>query len=153
MVKNPDYYLKGKPYLDELYYQVIPDGASRSVAFETGKIDVVPVVPWRISDIPRLRDLPNTRSTEKGWEYFAPLSWFWLNNRKPPMDNVKFRQAVMYALDREFAKDVLWNGYGKVATGPLSSKLPFYKNVARPMPMIPQRPRHSLRKSATTASR
>ena len=129
LVKNPDYYVKGKPYLDELYYQVIPDGASRSVAFETGNIDVVPGGSVENFDIPRLKDLPNTCMTEKGWEYFAPLSWLWLNNRKAPMDNVKFRQAVMYALDREFAKEVLWNGYGKVATGPLSSKLPFYKDV------------------------
>lgn len=124
--KNADYYLDGKPYLDELIYQIIPDGASRAVAYETGKIDILPGGSVENFDIPRLSALPNTCTTEKGWEYFAPLSWLWLNNRTAPMDNPKFRQAIMFALDREFAKDVLWNGYGKVATGPFSSKLPFY---------------------------
>lgn len=124
--KNKDYYLDGKPYLDELIYQIIPDGASRAVAFETGKVDILPGGSVENFDIPRLTALPNTCTTEKGWEYFAPLSWLWLNNRTAPMDNPKFRQAIMYAMDREFAKDVLWNGYGKVATSPFSSKLPFY---------------------------
>ncbi len=50
----------------------------------------------------------------------------WLNNRSGPTANKKFRQAVMYAVDREFAKDVIWNGYAKVATGPSASTLKYY---------------------------
>lgn len=129
LVKNADYYIKEKPYLDEVIYHIIPDGASRAVAYETGTVDILPGGSVENFDIQRLAALPNTCTTEKGWEYFAPLSWLWLNNRKAPMDNPKFRQAIMYAMDREFAKDVLWNGYGKVATGPFSSKLPFYKDT------------------------
>jgi peptide/nickel transport system substrate-binding protein len=129
LAKNTDYYLEGKPYLDEVFYHIIPDGAARAVAYETGTVDIVPGGAVENFDIPRLSGMENTCTTEKGWEYFAPLSWLWLNNRTAPMDNPKFRQAIMYALDREFAKDVLWNGYGKVATGPFSSKLPFYKDM------------------------
>jgi peptide/nickel transport system substrate-binding protein len=50
----------------------------------------------------------------------------WLNNRAGPTSNKKFRQAVMYAVDRNFAKDVIWNGLGKVATGPSASTIKFY---------------------------
>jgi len=25
LVKNPNYHIKGKPYIDEIYWQVIPD--------------------------------------------------------------------------------------------------------------------------------
>jgi len=32
----------------------------------------------------------------------------------------------MYAVDRNFAKDVIWNGLGKVATGPSVSTIKFY---------------------------
>ncbi|WP_128254131.1 ABC transporter substrate-binding protein [Falsirhodobacter deserti] len=124
--KNDAYWDKGKPYLDEVIYHVIPDAASRAVAYETGVVDILPGGSVENFDIPRLTELPNTCITDKGWEYYAPLSWMWLNNRNPPMDNPKFRQAVMYAMDRQFALDVLWNGYGKVATGPISSKTPFY---------------------------
>ncbi len=126
LVKNQDYYIKGKPHLDEIYYQIIPDAAARAVAFESGQIDVLPGGTVENFDIPRVSALPNTCVTEKGWEYYAPMSWLWLNNRNPPLNNPKFRQAIMYAMDREFAKDVLWNGMGRVADGPFSSKLPYY---------------------------
>ena len=33
LVKNPNYHEKGKPYLDEIYWQIIPDAAARSVAY------------------------------------------------------------------------------------------------------------------------
>ncbi|AYD04416.1 ABC transporter substrate-binding protein [Neorhizobium sp. NCHU2750] len=137
LVKNPDYYIKGKPYLDEIYYQIIPDAAARAVAFESGAIDVLPGGTVENFDIPRVSALPHTCVTDKGWEYYAPMSWLWLNNRTKPMDNPKFRQAIMYAMDREFAKDVLWNGMGRVADGPFSSKLPFHSDGGPQYPHDP----------------
>ena len=49
-----------------------------------------------------------------------------MNQRKPPFDNVKVRQAVMHALNRKFIVDNIFFGLGKVATGPISSSTPFY---------------------------
>lgn len=126
LVKNENYYLPGKPAIDEIYWQVIPDAASRSVAFETAQIDVLPGGSVEYFDVTRLAKLDGVCSTEAGWEYFAPLQWFWLNHRKGPMSDKRFRQAIMYAMDRDFAKDVVWNGYGKVATGPIASRTRFY---------------------------
>jgi peptide/nickel transport system substrate-binding protein len=125
-VKNEDYYMDGLPYVDEVYYHVIPDAASRAVAYETGKVDVLPGGSVENFDVPRIRDLDNTCVTDKGWEYFGPHSWIWVNMNNKPLDDVKVRQAMMHALDRDFAKDALWNGLGKVATGPVSSATKFY---------------------------
>ena len=126
LVKNEDYYMEGKPYVDEIYYHVIPDAASRAVAYETGKVDVLPGGSVENFDVPRIREMENTCITDQGWEYFGPLSWIWINMNNKPLDDVKVRQAMMHALDRDFAKDALWNGLGKVATGPLSSSTRFY---------------------------
>lgn len=126
LVKNDDYYIDGQPYLDEIYWQVIPDAASRSVAFETGKIDVLPGGSVENFDIPRLTEMDGVCSTGKGWEYFAPHAFMWLNNGEGPTSNKLFRKAIMYAMDREFVRDVIWNGFGKVATGPVSSATRFY---------------------------
>ena len=49
LVKNEDY------YIDEIYWQVIPDAASRAVAFETGKVDVLPGGSIENFDIPRIQ--------------------------------------------------------------------------------------------------
>ena len=128
LVKNPNYYIKGKPNLDEIYWHVIPDAAARAVAFETGKVDVLPGGSIENFDVPRLTKLANTCFTGAGWEFFSPHAWLWLNNRSGPTANKKFRQAIMYAIDRNFAKDVIWNGLGKVATGPSASSIKFYSD-------------------------
>lgn len=125
-VKNENYHVKGLPYLDEIYWHVIPDAASRSVAYETGKIDVLPGGSVENFDIPRLTALDNSCSTSDGWEYFSPHAWLWINNRTYPMSDKRFRQAIMYAMDREFAKNALWNGYGTIAKGPIGSKTNFF---------------------------
>ncbi len=128
LVKNEDYYIEGQPYIDEIYWQVIPDAASRAVAFETGKIDVLPGGSVENFDIPRLIEMDNVCSTGHGWEYFAPHAFLWLNNREGPTADKRFRKAVMHAMDREFVRDVIWNGFGKVATGPVSSATRFYSD-------------------------
>ncbi|MCC5781202.1 ABC transporter substrate-binding protein [Nitratireductor sp. B36] len=126
LTKFEDYYEEGKPYLDEIYWHVIPDAASRAVAYETGVVDILPGGSVENFDVQRIADMENTCITDKGWEYFGPLSWMWLNNREGPTADKRFRQAVMYAMDRDFARDALWNGLGKVAKGPVSSSTRFF---------------------------
>ncbi|MFN3614638.1 MAG: ABC transporter substrate-binding protein [Rubrimonas sp.] len=131
LVRNEDYWLEGRPYLDEVFYRVIPDAASRAVAFETGEVDVLPGGSVENWDVPRLTAMDGVCSTGSGWEYFAPHSWLWMNNREGPTASKPFRQAVMYALDREAMRDVVWNGFGKVATGPVSSATNFHSANVR----------------------
>lgn len=126
LVKNEDFYIENQPYVDEIYWQIIPDAASRAVAFETGKIDVLPGGSVENFDVARLTEMDGVCSTGSGWEYFAPHAFLWLNNREGPTSNKLFRKAMMYAMDREFVRDVIWNGFGKVATGPVSSATRFY---------------------------
>lgn len=145
LAKNPSYYQKGRPHLDEIFYYIIPDGAARADAFETGKVDVLPGGSVENFDVPRLSKLKGACITAKGWEYNAPLSWLWFNVRRPPMNDVRFRQAVMYAMDRKFALDALWNGLGKVATGPIPSNVPFHKVVDPQYPYDPGRARELLK--------
>src|SRR3546814_16560882 len=42
LVRNPDYWRKGKPYLDKIVFHVIPDAASRAVAFENPVVQHLP---------------------------------------------------------------------------------------------------------------
>jgi peptide/nickel transport system substrate-binding protein len=125
LVKNPDYWDAGKPYLDEVFWHVIPDAASRAVAYETGQIDILPAGSVENFDIPRIAALPDTCMTESGWEFFGPQSWVWLNNRQGPTASKEFRQAILYAIDREFIRDALFNGLGSVSNGPFAASTKF----------------------------
>src|SRR6266702_539451 len=147
LVKNPNYYEKGKPYLDEIYWQIIPDAAARSVAYETGKIDVLPGGSVENFDVPRLSKLKDTCVTGAGWEFFSPLAWLWLNNRQGPLADKRVRQAIMFAIDRDFAKDVIWNGLGKVATGPSASTIKFYTDDVPKYPYDPAKAKALLKEA------
>ena len=147
LVKNEDYYMEGKPYLDEIYYQVIPDAASRAVAFETGQVDLLPGGSVENFDIPRLTAMDNVCFTNDGWEFFGPHSWMWMNMHEGPMTDKNLRKAVMHAMDREFARDALWNGNGTVATGPVSSVTRFYEPDTPDISYDPEKAREYLAQS------
>ena len=130
LVKNPNYWKKGKPYLDELVFYVIPDSASRAVAFEKGDVQVLRGGDVDNVDVKRLRALPNVDYTTKGWEMFAPMSNLLMNTRKPPFNNVKVRRAVMHALNRKLIVDNIFFGMGKPAVSLFSSTTLFFdKNM------------------------
>lgn len=145
LVKNEDYYIAGKPYLDSVIYHIVPDAASRAAAYESGDLMVLPGGTIENFDVKRLSDTEGTCIDAGGWQYSSPLAWLWLNNRVAPLDNPKFRQAIMYALDRELALDIVWNGYGKVAQGPIASTTPFYSDAGPSYPHDPDKARALLK--------
>jgi peptide/nickel transport system substrate-binding protein len=125
--RNPNYWKEGKPYLDEILFRVIPDSASRAVAFENGSIDVVHGDDIDSVDIKRLSARPNVVATTKGWEMYSPIGLLVLNQRNPPFDNVLVRRAVMHALNREFIVKNIFFGMGKVPNGPFSDTTLFHE--------------------------
>ncbi|MDB5619113.1 ABC transporter substrate-binding protein, partial [Tardiphaga sp.] len=127
LVKHEGYYRPGEPHLDEIIYRVIPDSASRSVALEQGTVQLTQWTDVEAFDVQRLSKLPNLDMTTKGYEFFAPHQWLELNNRIAPMNDKRFRQAVMYAIDRKALLTRVFFGLGKIATGPVSSKTRFYE--------------------------
>src|SRR5690606_2818848 len=69
--RNPNYWKEGKPYLDELIFNIIPDSASRAVAFEQGTVNVLRGGDIDNVDVKRLSSLPDVEYTTKGWEMFS----------------------------------------------------------------------------------
>jgi peptide/nickel transport system substrate-binding protein len=132
LTRNDNYWKEGKPYLDEIVFRVIPDAASRAVAFENGTVQVLRGGDVDNVDIKRLKALPNVEMTTKGWEMYAPMAFMVMNQRNAPFDNAKVRQAVMHALNRKFIVDNIQFGMGKIATGPIATSTLFYDgNVPR----------------------
>lgn len=126
LVRNPNYWKAGLPKLDKIVFNVIPDSASRAVAFEKGDVQVLRGGDVDYVDIKRLEQMPGVQRTTKGTEMYSTITSLVMNERKPPFNNVKVRQAVMYALNRDFIVKNIFFGIGKVATGPISSTTQFY---------------------------
>jgi peptide/nickel transport system substrate-binding protein len=128
LTKNEDYWIKGKPAISDLYYEIIPDAAARAAAYETGKVEVLSAGSVDVYDTARLTKLPNSCMTTKGAEMFALHGFVTINVRNGILSNRIFRQGLAAAIDRDYVRDVVWNGLGKVPTGPISSKTKYYSS-------------------------
>lgn len=147
LTRNPNYWKPGMPYLDELVFNVIPDAASRAVAFERGSVDVLRGGDVDNVDIKRLRALPKVEYTTAGWEMFSPQAYLLFNMRKPPFDNLKVRQAVMAAMNRQMVVNNIFFGLGKVSTGPFVTTEMFYDKNTPPMPFDMKKARALIKES------
>ncbi|MGI4797049.1 MAG: ABC transporter substrate-binding protein [Janthinobacterium lividum] len=124
--KFADYWRPGKPYLEAITYRIVPDSQSRALALQTGQVMMSAAGDIEPFDVPRFRELPNLEVETKGWGYFAPLMWLELNHRVKPLDDVRVRQAISMALDRNFILNRLWFGIGKAATSPVASSTRYF---------------------------
>jgi peptide/nickel transport system substrate-binding protein len=140
LVRNESYWDKGKPYLDEIVFQVIPDANSRAIAFETGSVDVLRAGDVESFDVARLAALDGVKIREDGWEYLQPVGYIHLNNRNPVLSNIKVRQAITQAIDRDFIINTIFAGFGKPINGPFSSQSIFKDTAVETVyPYDPQR--------------
>jgi len=119
--KNPDYWRKGLPYLDRVVVRFINDEATRTAALEKGEAHVAGFGAVPYNDAKKLATLPSIEVTTKGYEMISPVVELLINTKKASLDNAKVRQAMAYAVDRRFVIDNIWFGFGKPATGPISS--------------------------------
>ncbi|WP_417221665.1 ABC transporter substrate-binding protein [Achromobacter spanius] len=139
LVKNEHYWKEGRPYLDGITYRVIPDSASRRVALEQGTVlqawlqDIEPV------DVARVAKLPTITQTHKGYEYWSTMQWIELNGGRQPFSDKRFRQALMYGINRQFIVDKIMFGAGTVATGPIHHNTRFYDANVKKYPYDPKK--------------
>jgi peptide/nickel transport system substrate-binding protein len=97
-VKNPDYFVKGRPYLDGLRYVMIVERGTRTAALQSGQLDVaMPGETTKTAAEQLKKAVPQLVVTPVAASVTDNII---MNERKPPFDNVNVRQAVSYAVDR-----------------------------------------------------
>jgi peptide/nickel transport system substrate-binding protein len=119
--RNPDYWKKGQPYLDRIIARFIADPSTRTAALEKGEAHFAALGAVPYQDAKTLGTLPSLTVTTKGHELISPVAELLLNTKNKPLDDKQVRKAIAYAMDRQFIIDNIWFGFGKPATGPMSS--------------------------------
>jgi peptide/nickel transport system substrate-binding protein len=123
MLRNPNYFKPGLPYLDRLVFRVIPDSGAQTVALLAGEADYLGLV--NAPDVERLRvrtdlTMAQTAFGTGGGNCINTLSF---NLDRKPLSDLRVRQAIAHAIDREqILRDVQF-GLGKVPSAPISSGL------------------------------
>lgn len=125
--RNPNYWDKPKPYLDRIVFQIIPDHSARSIALESGEIDVGPINPVPLSDANRLLSMPHLVGDSTDNAFVSPFTRLEFNLENKYLKHRKVRQAIAHSIDKQFILDNIWFGHGEIATSPVHVLLkPFY---------------------------
>ena len=107
--RNPDYFDKGRPYIDEYVILSTPDAATRLAAFRTGQSDFI----W----LPSPSEVETARKTNPNvvvQSYHNTLAPFGLAlaQDRPPFNDVRVRRAISMAIDRQKQVDTVYEGHG-----------------------------------------
>ena len=120
---NADYFKDVGPGVDRVVFRVIPDAATRTLAFEQGEIDYLPGVGG--PDVARLEgrddtDMLFSTAGPGGGNCIMTVSF---NLERDAMADPKVRRAIAHAIDRERLLEQVLFGTGKVAAAPFSSAI------------------------------
>jgi peptide/nickel transport system substrate-binding protein len=133
MVKNPDYW--GKPVaLEKATFRFISDPAAATAALLAGDVQAFPNFPAPEA-IPQFEADPRFSVVIGTTEGETILS---TNNGKPPFDNLKVRQAIAHALDRQAIIDGAMFGQGTPIGSHFAPHHPAYVELVETYPYDPE---------------
>jgi peptide/nickel transport system substrate-binding protein len=114
LARNPDYFDKGRPYIDEYTILSTPDAATRLAAFRTGQSDI----HWcaSVSEMETVRRTNPAAVIEEYKNVQTPFGLA-LAQDKPPFNDVRVRRAISMAVDRQQQVDTVYEGHGILGWG------------------------------------
>ncbi|MBG9454263.1 peptide ABC transporter substrate-binding protein [Lysinibacillus sphaericus] len=121
--KNPDYRIADLPKLDKVIFRSIPDNSARFNALTNAEVDVVDGLSP--SDKASIESNANLQLIERP---SMNVGYLGLTVTRPPFDNVKVRQAVNHAIDKQALVDAFYEGLGETAKNPMPSIIAGYND-------------------------
>lgn len=103
-------YWQGKAKLDRLVFTITPDASVRYAKLEKNECQVMPFP--NPADLPRMRQNPDLVLLQKSGLNTGFLAF---NTQKPPLDNVKVRQALTMAINKSAIIEAIFHGTGSAA--------------------------------------
>lgn len=112
------------PYYERVIFQIVPEATTRESLLLAGQVDLIILPP--VSDIPALEVNPAVEV------FFGPSNrtiYIVINTTKPYLDDVRVRQALNYAVDKEAIVEGILFGAAEVMDGPMASSLFGYHSI------------------------
>lgn len=125
LVRNENYW-GDRPTINKVVFKLIPDETTRLMALKAGEIDLIgsglsTIHPGDVADLKANSDL--TVVTQEGDMAFYIIP----NYEREPYNDVKVRQAINYAINKDELSKSLFAGIYKEAKGAYSPTMPYYK--------------------------
>lgn len=127
-------HFRGRPHLDAIREEVVPEPSVRAIGLETGEAHSS---VWPLTPEDNIRLAEDSNFVVFVTSAFA-VNHFPLNNKLPQLSDKRVRQAMMYAIDRETVIDEIFQGAAVVATSNLSPAMgDFYNPNVKEYPYDP----------------
>ncbi|MBS9720261.1 ABC transporter substrate-binding protein [Tianweitania sp. BSSL-BM11] len=127
LTRNEDYWGDDTPYLDEIIYRVLPDRGAAASALEAEEIQLAAFSMVPLADLDRISKVEGIEVISKGYEALTYQLVVEINHRRKELADLKVRQAIAHAIDRDFVVKTIFLGYAETATGPVPKNDPqFY---------------------------
>jgi peptide/nickel transport system substrate-binding protein len=139
MVRNDTYWMKGLPKLAKVEFQIIPERAVQVQGLSAGVIDAVEFIDPE--DLPLFSSNPKV-SIKK--ELTSLIMVMAMNCSREPLNDLRVRQAVNYAIDKQVVLDVAYGG-GKVGSTFLDTGNAYYTDFSYLYPYNPDKARQLLK--------
>lgn len=112
-----DKYYEGRPNIDTLVYKIIPDINNRVAQMKTNELDMTVIEASQLDALKDSSQVAITYSEQENVFYYG------FNNKRPPLDDKRVRQALAYALDRKAVIDAVFAGKAMIANSVVSPSL------------------------------
>lgn len=110
LVKNPDYWEEGAPKLDGITFYLLADESARLAALRTGDINLCSLSALNLSEVEGDDSIKVLSYQSNNYTYLG----FNLSSEK--LQDVRVRQAMSMAVDRQAIIDYVYNGEATVST-------------------------------------
>ncbi|NQT23435.1 MAG: peptide-binding protein [Candidatus Omnitrophica bacterium] len=131
LVSNHEYF-EHRPYIDRYIYKIIPDISTMFLELQTKTIDSMGLSPLQYK---RLTDTPHFKKNYNKYKYPSfGYTYMAYNHENELFKDIRVRQAINYAVDKQEIIDGVLLGYGKICTGPFIPESWAYNENVRPFP-------------------
>ncbi|WP_200331317.1 ABC transporter substrate-binding protein [Leucobacter sp. L43] len=138
-----DDYWGEAPGVEQVTLKYFADATATTNALQTGDVDAIANLqaPELLSSFESDDQFVVTTGTSSGE---VSLS---MNNKAAPFDDVRVRQAVLYALDKQAILDTAWNGYGSLVATYAAPTDPYYEDLNDAYPYDPAKAKELLQEA------
>ncbi|HAU5565316.1 TPA: glutathione ABC transporter substrate-binding protein [Serratia fonticola] len=127
LVKYDGYWQKGWPKVDKVTFSPSPEDATRVAALKSGQVDAIWPLP---SDLIATVQSDSKLAIQRDPSIY--LYYMAINTQHKPLADVRVRQAINYAIDRNLWLKVAFAGMGKPASSAMPEGVQFYQKQSEP---------------------
>jgi dipeptide transport system substrate-binding protein len=141
---HPDYW-DGKAAIDTLVFAITPDASVRWQKLQAGECHVMPYP--NPADLEAMQQHPDINVLEQEGLNVGYLAF---NTEKAPFDDVKVRQALNMAVNKQAIIDVVFQGAGRIAKNPIPPTIWSYNDAVEDYPYDPEQAKKLLEEAGVS---